>query len=185
MAFASLEAFIQAGIQEVSAGLPVGETTLWGQQLRIKPLADEALHKLAQLVAKDTAKRHLLMKTTTCALNGSGVGTLDTTLLTEWLTEGRVSDPDGNTLYWVPYYSKFLTPSTNVFGAYNLHNNQIRAKSPGSNDLLLSVNLTIDAPYVPAATEVPAEIMDDAIAILADLIRLRVAGVVKKDDKAV
>jgi len=175
-AFASLDAFVDAGILQASTGLPAGTNPYWGQRARILVLAQNALQQLADKVARDTKRRHLLQKAFSVTLT-SGVGAIDATMLSASIGYGSVRDGDSNILVKIDNYNDFLRDQVAFYGYYCLNDDQIYTRQISSGSFTDTTSpLTIDCPYIPLATELPEELQNDAVELLANLIKAQGAA---------
>lgn len=178
MAFASLQDYIDRAILHAQVATKLGENPLIQQDMEVETIAANALHAFATTIAKDLERRHLLQKTTSVALT-NGKGTLDSTLLTEFLDDASVRDGDtaannekGNLLVRVHQYNDFLGYLPSSLGYFCLHDNEIHTRAIGSGSLLDTASpLTVECSYVPDPTEVPVEIEDDAVEVLSKMIQ--------------
>ena len=178
MAFASLNAYVDAAIMQASMGIPAGENVIFGQRARVLVLAQNALQVLADKISQDTKRRHLLQKSFTVTLT-NGVGSISAAMLSAAIGYGSVRDADtgansgqGNTLVKVDNYNDLLRYQSPLFGYYNLSNDQIYTKQISTGDLTATLSpLTVFCSYVPLATEIPDELQNDAVDLLAGMIK--------------
>lgn len=178
MAFASLDAYADAGILEASIGIPAGQNPYWGQRARVLVIAQDALQQLADNTSKDDTRRHLLQKSFSIALT-NGIGPIDSTMLSAAIGYGSVMDADtsapnqvGNILVQMGSYNDLVRYQYPFYGYYAMVNDQIYTKQISSASLTDTIGpLTAFCSYVPLATEIPAELQNDAVSILAGLIK--------------
>lgn len=177
----TLQSFVdQAVVAAHTAMIAAGEDPVIGADIEGYTWAPHALHLLATEVAKDPERKHLLMRTDTITLDGQGEGTFPDSTMTEFLEEGSVRDGDtsanngyGNVLVRVHGLDDFIVgPLPTQFGYYNMSSGKIRTRAINSGGFQDTFGpLTVDCAFVPTADEVPDEITDDAVQILARLIR--------------
>lgn len=171
MAFANLDAFVDAAILQASVGIPAGQNPYWGQRARILVLAQNALQVLADKISHDAKRRHLLQKEFSIVLT-NGVGPLAAAMLSAAIGYGSVRDGDGNVLTKVDNYNDLLRPLVAFYGYYNMTNNAVHTRQISSLSLTDTTSpLTVFCSYIPLATEIPTELQNDAVDLLANMIQ--------------
>lgn len=140
--------------------------------------------RLAEVVAEDREKSGLLMQDYSVTLS-SGVGTpLSATgsisatsgdLLYGHIPKGQVKDADANILLFVPQYSEFQGYVMPGFKYYTLVNQRIYARSAVSGDYSSDLGdvvgpLVITTNFVPTVTTLPAELENEAVQMLAQVL---------------
>ena len=171
MPFANLDAYADAGTLQATTGMPAGTNPYWGQRARILVLAQNALQMLADRISQDAKRRHLLQKSFSITLT-NGVGSFDATMLTAAIGYGSVRDADNNILVKVDNYNDLLRSQVPFYGYYCPTNNQIHTRQISSGSLTDTASpLTVFCSYIPLATEVPGELQNEAVDILANLIK--------------
>lgn len=173
---------ISLAINTAVAGTDADNNPIIKQRLEAAAMTDQAIHELATMVAGNPELRSRLEKSFSVTLT-SGIGTIPSGMLTEYLREGAVRDSDtganngnGNVLARVQRLAAFLTDTDTSLGLYCLAGNQIYARPPASTYPSDTIGpLVIIAPFVPTTTnldtEVPDEITDELVVMLAKRLR--------------
>ena len=178
----TLQEAIESALATAVSGSDVDSNVLRKQALEAEVLIDQALHQLATDVAGKPELRARLETSFSVTLT-DGIGTLPAGILIEYLREGSVRDGDaganngaGNILSKVNHYDDLVRYLNAGFGYYCIVKNQIHTRQIGSGSLSTTASpLTIWAPFVPSKanlnTDVPDEILDDLVQILAVMLR--------------
>ena len=174
----TLQELVDRAIFTVQSSTKLGENPIISQDLEAEVLAARALQILATEVAADGERRHLLMKSVQVTLDGDGKGVLPAEMYSEYLDRGSVRDADlaanngkGNVLVRVHQYETFLGPLSPFLGFYATQNNEIHTRAISSGGFSDTQGpLTVECSYVPTVAEVPVEIEDDLVMILAELL---------------
>jgi len=173
---------ISFAINTAVAGTDADNNPIIKQRLEAAAMTDQAIHELATIIAGNPELRSRLEKQFSVTLT-SGIGTIPAGMLTEYLREGAVRDSDtganngnGNVLARVQRLAAFLTDADTSLGLYCLSTNQIYARPPASTYPSDTIGpLVINAPFVPTTTnldtEVPDEITDELVKLLAQKLR--------------
>lgn len=178
----TLPELIQSAIDTAVAGTNPNTNVLQFLRMEAETLSEQAFHELATKCASDPELRGRLSKSFSVALT-SGSATLPAGILVEYLREGSVRDGDtganngqGNVLVRVKYYDDLVKSLPAVFGYYCIENNKIFTRNISDGDLTATLSpLTVYAPFVPTKadvdTEVPDEIVDEMVVMLATRLR--------------
>lgn len=173
---------IRKAIDTAVAGTSADGNVLQSLRLEAEILAEQALRDLARDIAGNFDLRARLEMSFNIVLT-DGVGDIPDLMLTEYLDEGSVRDSDftaatgfGNILERVQHYNDFLGPLTPVYGYYCLAGNKIYTRTINTSSFISTVSpLVVIAPFNPTKadmnTQVPAELEDDLVVILAEKIR--------------
>lgn len=175
-------------IERAKRRLSAGEASprVWPEnEIELAAAVDAAIHRLADAVMNDDARRMWLQQEFTLEIDPvTGRGTLTTatatitgTILPDGIRYGRVVDADGNQLWPLMHYQAFLNPQPTFRAYYCLVGRQIYTRRKGgqvqnpSDIQPVSTPLTITASYVPAAVaDVPDILADDLVDSLVGLI---------------
>lgn len=183
----NLAQLVQLAIDTALAGTDPDSAIYQKYKMEGETLAEQCLHWLAVEVAGNPELRTRLEKRFSVTLT-NGEATLPAGIMAEYLREGSVRDSDtsannglGNIYARVKYYNDFIQDPVTVFGLYCLYDNKIIARPPASTDpAAITGPLLIDAPFIPAkadvATDIPDELTDDLVKMLALRMRGAITG---------
>jgi len=178
---------ITLAINTAVAGTDADNNPILKQRLEAAAMSDQAIHELATMVAGSPELRSRLEKSFSLTIT-SGVGSIPAGMLTEYLREGSVRDtsdmslfPNGTPYARIKYLNDFLTDQNTLLGRYCLDGNSIYATAPGISDYTQNtLTLTAIAPFVPTTTnlntEVPDEVTDELVKLLAQKLRGMIAA---------
>lgn len=145
-------------------------------------LVDEALQSFSVKIANDKHRAHLLQPATpaTIAIADPTNGSTDlsaTNILTSHMHLGRLYDANGKAIDYVKHWDDFRSRHSAPYGKYTLRGKKIHARAPNSaladngDYESAATPLTFYGNIIATATDIPAEITDDACADFALLLQ--------------
>lgn len=133
---------------------------------------EACFHQLAEEVAKDPEKQHLLQNQFPVTIVAGVSAPLTGQFLSEYIEVGGVRDANGNVLVRVHNYDDFLKYLPTVYGYYCLQNNKFYTREIDTGSFVGTDGpLQVNAPVVPTPGTIPDSLKDDIITMLAARIR--------------
>jgi hypothetical protein len=173
--------FLDLAVEQALAG--AGEQAEGDIEIRAEALAASAMHALASKVAGDPNERHTLIRPITIVLT-NGVGTIPDTVLLSYFCSATLTNPSDLTedYAYVPFFDDYRETADRRLGYFHNQDSILYVTQPvvpfsATTGLTGNITLTTStAPVVPAAatdpiTNLPAELEDDLIGILASMLR--------------
>jgi len=162
-------------------GAAAEQNPWFAKQATIHLAVNYAMHELALRVARNPHQRHLLQTAYTITVT-SGVADLSNATdvpafstygapLSEAICYSTLVDAYESRYTYLPHYQDLLLPQPPVFGYYNLTGQRLRIKELSSGATNASGTFTLTANFVPTVAQLRAEIEDDAVTALCDVIK--------------
>lgn len=150
-------------------------------------IADQAIKELAVEVAAKPELRAQLEKTFSVTLT-TGVGSVPAGMLVEYLHEGSVRDADagangglGNILQKVNHYDDLINPLPSIFGYYCVKNKQFHTRQVSTGSFTATASpLTVDAPFLPTSANLNADVPDELVPNLVEMLAVRIRGIIPR-----
>lgn len=180
----SVEQFIETVKRQLTGRMPAS-FQLEAADREIYLASDIARHRLANEVARDTNRRHLLQQsysiTTTADSAGDMCGALLTAtgsitsaadILPDSVPLGSVVDSQGNSYSYIPQWASFRYGTyPAVFGYYTLRAQKLYVRSVTNGSFTDDVSpLSVTANFVPTITNLPDNLANDLTQITAELV---------------